>query len=184
MDRRNRPENPRIDSRTRQMESIVAEHETALLRYATRLVGSSHSAQDVVQNTFIKLFRSWKKGTKPTTQLKAWLYRVTHNGAVDYIRKDSRRRLLHESHATEATAACPDGHHCASKPNDRLEAVMSFVHLLMPTEKQVLLLRLEEGLSYSEIGRVTGRTTGSVGSILHHAVKKLSTAITREGCAL
>jgi len=49
------------------METIVAEHETALLRYATRILNNPVSAEDVVQNVFVKLFQSWKKGTHPST---------------------------------------------------------------------------------------------------------------------
>ena len=71
--------------RMAQMEAIVAEHETALLRYATRLVNSPTAAQDVVQNVFVKLFRGWDRGTRPSAKLKGWLYRVTHNEAVDLI---------------------------------------------------------------------------------------------------
>jgi RNA polymerase sigma factor (sigma-70 family) len=48
------------------------------------------------------------------------------------------------------------------------------VDTLSPVERQVLLLRLEEGLSYKEIAAVTERSVGNVGKVLHHAVKKLS----------
>ena len=61
--------------------------------------GSAGHAQDVVQNTFIKLFRKWKKGMQPSNRLKSWLYRVTHNEAVDLIRRESRLQVLHAKHA-------------------------------------------------------------------------------------
>ena len=48
------------ENRIEELEMIVAEHETALLRYATRLVNDPHTAQDVVQKTFIKLFEKWR----------------------------------------------------------------------------------------------------------------------------
>ena len=73
------------------MEAVVAEHETALLRYAARILNNPTTAQDVVQNVFIKLFRAWPKGMKPSKQLKGWLYRVTHNEAVDHIRRPDKR---------------------------------------------------------------------------------------------
>ena len=60
------------DDRAPQMETIVAEYETGLLRYATRILRDATSAEDVVQNAFIKLFRLWEEGTQPTDKLKGW----------------------------------------------------------------------------------------------------------------
>ena len=160
---------------TAEMEAIMARHETALLRYATRIVGNSEFAQDVVQNTFIKLYKNWKKGMRPSPKLKAWLYKVTHNEAVDLIRKESKRRTLHTKFADDSE--CADGEHCPASQSDKTQMVMEHIHKLSTSERQVLLLRLEEGLSYKEISNVTGRSQGNVGCILHNAVKKLSRAL-------
>ena len=51
------------------MEAIVTEHETSLLRYATRLLNSHDTAQDVVQNVFIKLYHNWPEGMQPSPKL-------------------------------------------------------------------------------------------------------------------
>ena len=152
------------------MEAIVNEHESALLRYATGIVNDPHAAQDVVQNAFIKLFKLWKPGLQPSDALRPWLYRVTHNEAIDYLRRERRISLLHFHHAEEALPVDPrdDAH------SGQLEAVLAGVRELDTAEQQVLLLRLQEGMSYREISRITGRTEGNVGCILHHATRKLS----------
>lgn len=165
--------------REAQMEAIMKEHEAALLRYAARLVNSPVAAQDVVQNVFIKLFRAWKPGTHPSAQLRAWLFRVTHNEAVDTIRRESRLSLLHEKHAEQRLADCPDGRHCAEKAEQK-ERVLALLPKLSSPQQQVLLLRLDQGLSYREISAITGRSEGNVGNLLHHAVKALSERIKRE----
>ena len=162
-----------------EMEAIVAEHETQLLRYAARIVNNPTIAQDVVQNTFIKLFKAWKPGTRPSAQMKSWLYRVTHNEAVDHIRKESRLNVLHEKESEEKVSACPDGHNCPATFDSKKEMVLSLMNKLKPHEQQVILLRLDQGLSYKEISDVTGRSEGNVGNILHHGVKKLSDLIKR-----
>lgn len=61
-----------------------------------------------------------------------------------------------------------------------MEQVLAAVRKLDLTEQQVVLLRLQEGLSYQEIGGITGRSEGNVGCILHHAVKKLGRWVQRE----
>ena len=172
-----------VPDRARQMEAIVKEHETALLAYATRILNNATAAQDVVQNVFIKLFRRWEKGMQPSKQLKAWLYRVTHNEAVDHIRRESRLRRLHTEQAEERTILCSKGTNCGTATDERKQLVLQFVRKLDLREQQVLMLRLDSGLPYREISRITGRTEGNVGNILHHAVKKLSRMLQQAGCA-
>lgn len=157
------------------MEAIVNEHETALLRYAARITNNPFSAQDVVQNVFIKLFQSWQEGTQPTQHMRGWLFRATHNAAVDLIRAEVRRRDLHTRHADEPTSepdSDPPDH--ALTHEERRAQVLAQLRHLKDYEQQVLLLRLEEGMSYKDIAAITGRTEGNVGNILHHAVKNLS----------
>jgi len=164
------------------METIIAEHESALLRYAGRIMNNSCAAQDVVQNVFIKLFKRWDKGLKTSAHMKAWLFRVTHNEAVDQIRKESRLRVLHTKHDEERKSEeCPDGRNCALGTEDRKELVLQYLGRLHPREQQVILLRMEQGLSYREISEITGRSEGNVGNILHHAVRKLSETLKQAG---
>ncbi len=159
-----------------EMEAVIAAHESSLLRYAGGLLRDTHAAQDVVQNAFIKLFRQWGPGMKPTPMLKAWLYRVVHNEAVDYLRREKRRGLLHERHAMENQTTISSKNGGA----ERIERILAAVRRLDPSEQQVVLLRIQEGLSYREISQATGRTEGNVGCILHNAIKKLGEWVKRE----
>ena len=168
-------------SRTEQMEAIVTEHEAGLLRYAARILNDPVAAQDVVQNAFIKLCRGWTEGLRPSAQLRSWLYRVTHNEAVDHIRRESRRAALHERQAGETPEeVCADGAHC-DPAGDHKALVLSLLRKMHPTAQQVVYLRLEQGLSYKEISAVTGRSIGNVGNILHHTVKQLAAGVRKAG---
>jgi len=171
----------KANSRAKVMEGIVSKHEKALLQYAARLVNSPATAQDVVQNVFIKLFKSWDGHSAPSNKLKSWLFRVTHNEAVDFIRRESRLTLLHKKHAEEELLACSDGHNCPPDHQERMATVLQHLKTLHPREQQIILLRLEQGLSYREIAEITGRTQSYVGNILHHAVRKLSMTLKEEG---
>jgi len=163
------------------MAEIVAEHETALLRYATRLVKDGAAAQDVVQDAFIKLFQRWSGGEADPGHLKSWMYRVVHNGAVDYVRRESQLRLLHERTGNEAPDPLREGTADPMTFEERKRMVLGLLDRLHPRARQVVLLRLEQGLSYEEIARATGRGSGNVGNILHHAVRKLTEALKRAG---
>ncbi len=163
------------------MEVIVAEHEKALLRYAARLLNDSTAAQDVVQNAFIKLFRRGAGSMPPKDQIKCWLFRVTHNEAIDHLRRELRLRILHQKHLDSQTVEQTDGSGDDMTLEEKRELVLKLVARLHPRERQVLLLRLDNGLSYQEIAAATGRSVGSVGNLLHHAVKKMSRLMIRHG---
>jgi RNA polymerase sigma-70 factor (ECF subfamily) len=179
MDTAQADENNARSDRTTQMETIVAEHETALLSYASRILNNPFEAQDVVQNVFVKLFQGWKKGTQPSSHLRGWLFRATHNEAVDHIRRESRLRVLHEKQAGEDPVACTNSVDCEPSVEERRASVLEHLQRLHPREQQIVVLRLEQGMSYAEISEITGRSAGNVGNILHHAVKKLTESLKR-----
>ncbi|MFA4943231.1 MAG: sigma-70 family RNA polymerase sigma factor [Lentisphaeria bacterium] len=158
------------------LEQVVAEHQAGLLRYAARFLNSAEAAQDVVQEVFIRFCRSWNPAACPAERLRFWLYSLAHNVAVDYCRRESRRRKLHEEQA--ALAADPGGRGEAER---RHRLVLDHLDRLDPAERQVLLLRLQHGFSYREIAETTNRTEGNVGCLLHHAVKKMSRILKSQG---
>ena len=160
-----------------QMAAIVMEYQATLLRYASRIVNNTNLAQDVVQNVFTKLFESWKDGARPSGRLAAWLYRVTHNEAVDFVRRESKLKVLHEKHTENIVSECRDGVHCPVTMDDRRELVLENIRNLHPVEQQIILLRMQEEMSYAGISEVTGRTEGNIGCILHNAMRKLARAI-------
>ncbi len=163
---------------SRDFEAVMEAHEGALLRYATGLLRDAHAAQDVVQNVFVKLFRSRPAARGAAAySVRAWLYRVAHNEAVDYLRHEGRLRSLHENHGREA--ALRKDKAGGAGGDGRMELALQCVDRLDAAEREVLLLRLQEGLSYREISRVTGRTEGNTGCLLHHAVRKVGSMVRR-----
>jgi len=158
------------------VETVMSDYAPMLLRYATHLVRDPHAAQDVVQEVMIRYGRLEREVRPLREKLRSWLFRVTHNQAVDLIRADQRRRKLHEEQAEEAPGFGPG----ARGEAERLREVHRWLPSLNDKERTVLLLRLQEGLSYQEISEVTGFSVGNVGSLLHHAVKRLSERIHAE----
>lgn len=157
-------------------EAIVSRHESALLRYATRLLNNNvHAAQDVVQDAFIRLFEKWSDELKDDKRLSVWLYSVTHNCAVDYIRKESRRSILHkqdaESRSNVAEPDIPMGEGIHS------EMIAGAMGVLDVRERQMVILKILEDKSYREISEITGLTVSNVGYILHHAIKKMTAVL-------
>lgn len=158
-------------------ERLVAEYEAQLLRYAGRLLNASDAAQDVVQESFIRLFNNWEGELEPSANLSSWLYRVAHNCAVDLMRKDTRRSMLHVRHAAETDEEVPPNRGEGFHMSEQAEQAAAALRELDIREQQLVILKVYEEKSYREISQITGLSMGNVGYILHHAMKKLAAAL-------
>ena len=169
--------------RLQAFEAIVGLYEAPLLRYATRLANNATFAEDIVQNAFVKLARSWKGSFTDAPELSAWLYRTVHNEAVDLVRSEERRRRLHREHGEEALAHPDEDAYVpgAGEPGDEALAAARALESLSPRERQAVVLKVYEEKSYREIAEIMGISTDNVGVTLNGAMKKLSAMLEKEG---
>jgi len=177
-------ENPGTDNNADRMaafNAMVSEYEGALLRYAVRIVRHHDVAQNVVQDTFIRLFRNWKDEFKPCPKLSSWLYCVAHNCAVDHLRRETRRNLLHLHHAREHEEFTPPVRGEGFEISEDAERAAQALRTLNLREQQLVVLKIYEDKSYAEISEISGLTVGNVGYILHHAMKKLAAELGKHG---
>lgn len=155
-------------------EALVKAYQAPLLRYASRILCDLSAAQDVVQNAFIKLFKSWKEELEPSPKLLSWMYRVTHNCAVDYLRKESRRKNLHTRVSEEEEAIILPDRGEAFRISEEAAQAVKALHNLSLREQQLVILKIYEGKSYREISEIAELTVSNVGYILHYAMKKMA----------
>lgn len=163
------------------MEEIMSQYQAALLRYAARVLSNEDAAQDVVQEAFIRLHENRSRILQRRVPVKGWLFRTTHNAAVDYIRRESRLRALHERQAGQEERFAPDDDAEQRDRSERQALVMDHLQALRPKEREVLVLRLQEEMSYREIAEVINRSEGYVGSLIHTATRKLTRSLRQAG---
>lgn len=152
----------------------VASHETALLRYATRLLDDPHRARDVVQDVFVRLLAASREEVE--THLAEWLFTVCRHRAIDILRKEGRMSRFNDS----PTAAVPDGLVATEpRPGRALEAaetqaaLLGLIGRLPPNQQEVIRLKFQTGFSYKEISRITELSVSNVGFLIHTAVQRL-----------
>lgn len=158
-------------------ETVVRHYEVPLLRYAARVLNDPDAAQDVVQDSFLRLLRRWKGDMAPDGQMTNWLYRVVHNCAVDHVRKTARRSRLHRRAAAEHEQIVAPDRGDGSNVSDRARQAAAALQTLSLRERQLVVLKIYEEKSYKEMSAITGLATGNVGYILHHAMRKLARAL-------
>ena len=170
--------------RRQRLEGVIDAFEGPLLRYAVGIVGDYALAQDAVQDAFVALSSHWHTNLVPLseTHLRNWLFKVVHNKAVSILRTEKTRTRMHEAYAKEATVEAD----CAQNPADgevsqekKLQVLTESLEVLIPSRKQVLLLRLQQGLSHEGIAAITGHSVPHCRKLLHEAVKLLNAEVAR-----
>lgn len=156
---------------------LVATHEQALLRYATRLLGDADRACDAVQHAFVELCA--QSPAALDGKAVPWLYRVCRNRAIDLLRQAGRERGLDEVHPEAGpmrTTAEPVARE--ADPATRVESADLVGHLRgliakLPRLQAETLDLWSAGLSYREIATVTGKTEGHVRVLAHRGLAAL-----------
>jgi RNA polymerase sigma factor (sigma-70 family) len=159
------------------IEWALKEYERPLIGYAQGFVHDWERARDVVQDTFIRLCQ--QDVAKVRDGVKTWLFTVCRNRALDVLRKDSRLVEMDEKKLLKIPGNTVSAADLLEKEelHNRLDA---YLQRLTPNQREVIVLKFQQGLSYEEISRVTGLTPGNVGFLLHHALKRLREWIPRE----
>lgn len=153
-------------------EELYSRHRTALYRYVLRKAGDTSTANDLYQGAWEKVIRGRNKYRR-SFPFRAWLYRVTYNHVMDYYR---RARPAAESHPDELESEIP-GPDKQTEIDIRTLRLKRAIRRLPPEQKDVLLLKLESGLSLDEIAAVSGMKRETVKSRLRYAVDKLKKSL-------
>jgi len=156
------------------LRQVFAMEESALLRFAYGLVGQRETAEDLVQEAFLKLHAHWEDVENP----RAWLFRAIRNLALNHIRDHKRETPLDNGHEWQSDSPDPE------QTLGRLEAVGTLQLLISeldPDDRQLIALKYHENLKYDQISERTGLSVGNVGYKLHHALKQLADSLRHLG---
>lgn len=137
-----------------------------IYRYAYRFVHDTALAEDIVQDTFIKMWRSIDH-FNGTMTFKPWLFRIAHNTAIDQLRKKKAihfsamgEQNMEENFSDTDTSILEQA--IAQEERDRLTASIE----ALPTHyREILVLRAQEMLTFEEIATVTGKPLNTVKSL-------------------
>ncbi|MEK7594336.1 MAG: RNA polymerase sigma factor [Patescibacteria group bacterium] len=162
------------DEKNMAFNELVEEFDLQLLRFARRITGSDVLAEEVMQETYIKVWKNidqFKSGEG--SSFKAWIYRVTHNTALNYIRAIRETNGEQDVDAIidvrSITSPAPSGD--PSKTAEDRETLKEKVQTMqeMIPHYQLAIRMAAEGFSYEEIANTIGRTIPAVKSVLVRA---------------
>ncbi len=144
--------------------ALIGDIRPELHRYATRMTGSVIDGEDVVQEAVIKAYSSLP-GLAHNTNLRGWLFRITHNKAIDYLRRSSDQplELLDEYPMTEDN----------DPPLDEKELALALFLKLAPRQRSCVILKDVLGYSLAEISELLDATVPEIKATLHRGRTRL-----------
>lgn len=155
---------------------LVEAFSTLVFGVCLRMLGDRHEAEDVAQEVFLRVHRSLRRwdGERP---LRGWLLAIAANRCRTSLSQRQRRPK-----ATEHLTEVPD-HRPPDDAGELAAAIQAALAELRDDYRKVFLLFHEQGLSYEEMGALTGRPIGTLKTWLHRARAELLAKLRGKGLA-
>lgn len=160
---------------------IVKRYKEQLLNFVYRFVGNQEEAEDIVQETFLRVYRK-RKAYKRIAKFSTWIYTIAGNLSRTELRRRKRRKLFSvtdmgfEDRDYEIS---DEGHN----PEDQVDGIIQEeiiqreINNLSPKFREVIILRDVQELSYEEISKIIKVPIGTVKSRVNRGRLKLQTQL-------
>lgn len=153
-------------------EELIERYHKPLYWHIRRMVVCHEDAEDVLQETFIRIFEHLAD-LKDLTQERAWVYRIATNEALQWLRSRHEFLSLEDEDATPLINTLKADPY--TDTGDRLLVLFQEAVLTLPTmQRTVFNLRYYDELPYEEIAAVTGSSVGAAKTNYHLAKEKIS----------
>jgi RNA polymerase sigma-70 factor (ECF subfamily) len=168
--------------------ALVKKHKTAIYNFVLRLTRSSSSAEDLVQDVFVKVVQS-ASDFKHESKFSTWAYTIARNVSIDHLRKMSHR---HHPSLDQARGDTPDGPTLLDRTADQHptasvervvigaqigKSIARCVEELPQEQREVFLLREVGNLPFKEIADITGVPENTVKSRMRYALERLQASL-------
>ena len=148
---------------------LVERHARALARFLAGAGAPDADVDDLVQETFIRAFRSVDR-FRGQCQFRTWLLTIGGNVLKDFGRRAARRKVVPLEEGVRDRTGDPHDHAEASEAEAMLAEGLKKLPRL---QREVFLLRAQQGLEYEEIAAALSTTPGAARVHYHHAVRRL-----------
>lgn len=150
---------------------LISQYKERLYWHIRKIVISHDDADDVLQNTFIKVFKNIDK-FKGDSKLYSWMYRIATNESVTFINKRAKERNvdISEIHSELAATLQSDVYFSG----DEIQLILQKAIATLPTKQQLVFnMKYFDELKYSQISEILTTSVGALKASYFHAVKKI-----------
>lgn len=167
-------QNPKTqDAAFRELMTLYKER---LYWHIRNIVKTHDDTDDVLQNTFVKVYRNIAK-FKGDSKLYSWIYRIATNESITHINKIAKKQQISVEDVQHQLA---DSLHADSYYNgDQIQEKLQLAVARLPQKQQLVFnMKYYEEMKYDDISAVLGTSVGALKASYHHAVKKIENYLT------
>lgn len=158
---------------------IYEQYFPPIYQYIRLRIGDRESARDIAAEVFLDFFRALQGNRPPSTNLRAWLFRVARNKIVDHY---GRNKQYATETLEEWVPASPENNpEAVFMRSLRLERARDALMQLAPDQQEVLVLRFGQALSLQETADLMGKKVGAIKSLQFRAMDRLRQLLEEEG---
>jgi RNA polymerase sigma-70 factor (ECF subfamily) len=166
--------NPKTQNQA--FEKLLKEYQKPLYNHIRNIVIDHDDADDVLQNTFVKVFQYLNR-FKGESKLFSWMYRIATNEALTFLSQKAKKNGV--SSETLQNRTIDNLQADVYFDGNEIQIKLQKAIVLLP-EKQQLIFKMKyfEELKYEEISKILGTSVGALKASYHHAVKKIEAFVT------
>ena len=170
-------------------ELLVRRYQNPLINYIHRFIDDYHRAEDLSQETFLRVFKSASR-YKPTASFKSWLYTIATNLCRNEIRNRSRRNtyfleeLVEEGEDVYHTEIMRDTRYLPDvllEKKEQRQIIRKTLAQLPDNQRIALTLVTYQDLRYEEVAEILGCSVGAVKALIHRARQKMKKLLIKAG---
>ncbi|MEY2629275.1 MAG: polymerase sigma-E factor [Bacteroidota bacterium] len=152
-------------------QKLLREYQRPLYNHIRNIVLNHDDADDVVQNTFIKVFQNLKN-FKGESKLFSWMYRIATNEAITFIHQKAKKNGI-TSEALQSKIVDNLKADTYFDGNDIQLKLQKAIALLPEKQQLVFKMKYFEEIKYEDMSEILGTSVGALKASYHHAVKKI-----------
>jgi RNA polymerase sigma-70 factor (ECF subfamily) len=153
--------------------TLYDRHSRPAYSLAYRMMGEKQAAEDLVQDAFIKFWRSASSYRAERASVKTWLLSIVHNRGIDQLRSFASRRRTQDKIEASAPRSQPSEAFAESWRNSRREQVREALGTLQSEQPKILELAYFSGYTHVEIAELLGLPLGTVKGRVRLGLKKM-----------
>tara|TARA_R110002073_G_scaffold4213_1_gene27898 strand:- start:36963 stop:37505 length:543 start_codon:yes stop_codon:yes gene_type:complete len=157
---------------------LMGQYKERLYWHIRKIVISHDDADDVLQNTFIKIYRSISK-FKGESKLYSWMYRIATNEAITFINKRAKRNHIDVSEMQQKMVENLEAD--VYFDGNEIQIQLQKAVASLPQKQQLVFnMKYFDDLKYQEIAEILETSVGALKASYHHAVKKIESMLTQK----
>jgi RNA polymerase sigma-70 factor (ECF subfamily) len=157
-------------------EKLLKEFQRPLYNHIRNIVLNHDDADDVLQNTFVKVFQNLNK-FKGESKLFSWIYRIATNEALTFLNQKAKKSGI--SSETLQNKVIDNLKADVYFDGNEIQIKLQKAIALLPDKQQLVFkMKYFEELKYEEISEILGTSVGALKASYHHAVKKIEAFVT------